>query len=124
MAQPPYSPPSSPGAPPGPPRTASGPASLRIAGQVARGPAVSFYLDGQSIDAFAGESVAAALFAGGQRALRNSPRAELPRGMFCLMGSCQECLVWAGARKLASCQLPVSAGLVVETLAYREQQHG
>ena len=99
-------------------------ADLRIAGAVARGPAVSFLIDGQPVQAFEGESVAAALYAGGWRELRRSPRSELPRGLFCLMGSCQECLVWSGAKKLQSCQLPVQAGLVVETLGFREQQHG
>lgn len=93
--------------------------SLRIA-DVARGPAVAFIVDGQPVEAFAGESVAAALWAIGQRELRRSPKGDLPRGAFCLMGSCQECLVWSGTQKLPACQLPVAAGLVVETLGFRE----
>ncbi len=97
--------------------------SLRASG-VDRGALVRFALDGQSIEAFAGESVAAALYAQGTRTLRHSPQGNLPRGMFCLMGSCQECLVWVGPRKLPSCQVPVSSGLQVESLAFRESQHG
>jgi hypothetical protein len=98
-------------------------ASLRIGGAVSRGPGISFLVDGQTVEAFAGESVAAAMYACGWRELRQSPRAKLPRGLFCLMGSCQECLVWAGDKKLPSCQVMVTAGLVVETLPFREQQH-
>ncbi|RZL64926.1 MAG: (2Fe-2S)-binding protein [Variovorax sp.] len=97
--------------------------SLRILNAVTRGGGVSFFVDGQAVQAFEGESVAAALYASGRRALRSSPRADLPRGVFCMMGSCQECLVWAGAKKLPSCQLPVTAGLVVETLPFRELKH-
>lgn len=83
-----------------------------------------FLTDGASVDAFEGESVAAALFAAGWRELRRSPRDGTPRGMFCLMGSCQECLVWVGSRKLPSCQVPVAAGLEIETIAFREQRLG
>jgi predicted molibdopterin-dependent oxidoreductase YjgC len=91
---------------------------------VDRGPAVTFWLDGSEVVGFAGECVAAALYAQGVRTLRSSPQAGLPRGMFCLMGSCQECLVWVGARKVPSCQIPVQLDLQVETLAFRERQHG
>lgn len=99
-------------------------ASLRIGGTVSRGPCISFLVDGQTVEAFAGESVAAAMYACGWRELRQSPHAKLPRGLFCLMGSCQECLVWAGGKKLPSCQLMVTAGLVVETLPFCEEQNG
>lgn len=105
------------------PRTSSShtPAgSLRSDATVQRGAALRFTMNGESIEAFAGESVAAALMAAGRRELRRSPRGDAPRGAFCFMGSCQECLVWVGGRKLASCQLPVSPGLVVESLEWRE----
>ncbi|RYY52901.1 MAG: (2Fe-2S)-binding protein [Comamonadaceae bacterium] len=97
---------------------------LRANGGVQRGVPVTFTVDGIRVGAFAGESVASALWAAGRRELRHSPRADLPRGMFCLMGSCQECLVWVGARKLPSCQVPVSEGLAVDTLPHRERLHG
>lgn len=85
---------------------------LRIAG-TARGVVVSFLFDGRAIRAFEGESVACALFAAGIRALRRSPRNDEARGMFCLMGSCQECVVWADGRRVAACQEPVREGLDV-----------
>jgi len=89
---------------------------------VCRGAPVRFFMDGEPVDAFAGESVAAALVASGRRALRASPRAGAARGAFCFMGSCQECLVWVGSRKLPSCQVPVSPGLDVESLPRRESR--
>jgi len=100
------------------------PLSLRADHAVRRGAAVRFVVDGRPVDAFEGESVAAALFAAGLRELRRSPREGAPRGLFCMMGSCQECLVWVGARKLPSCQVPVSANLEVETLGRREGHVG
>ena len=102
----------------------SEPLSLRADHAVQRGPAVRFVVDGRPVDAFEGESVAAALFAAGLRELRRSPRDGAPRGLFCMMGSCQECLVWVGARKLPSCQVAVAANLEVETLGHREDRIG
>jgi len=96
--------------------------TLRVGG-VDRGKAVSFTFNGRVLQAFAGESVAAALFSQGIRTLRSSPATNLSRGMFCLMGSCQECLVWIESNKQPSCQVPVAEGLKVETLGYREVQH-
>jgi predicted molibdopterin-dependent oxidoreductase YjgC len=85
---------------------------LRI-GSAARGATVEFLFDGKPVRAYAGESVACALFAAGIRTLRRSPRAASARGMFCLMGSCQECVVEADGRRVLACQEPVRAGLDV-----------
>ncbi|MDQ8035680.1 MAG: (2Fe-2S)-binding protein, partial [Bordetella sp.] len=93
---------------------------LRCDAAVQRGTALRFTMNGDVIQAFAGESVAAALMAAGRRELRRSPRGDAPRGAFCFMGSCQECLVRVGSRKLASCQVPESPGLVVESREWRE----
>jgi len=98
--------------------------SLRADQAVRRGPAVRILVDGCPVDTFEGESVAAALFAAGRRELRRSPRDHAPRGMFCLMGSCQECLVWVEERKLPACQVPSAAGMEIETLGFREQRLG
>ena len=90
------------------------PPDLRIASH-ARGAAIEFLFDGRAVSAYEGESVACALFASGIRTLRASPRTESARGMFCLMGSCQECVVWADGRRVAACQEPARAGLDVRT---------
>ena len=87
---------------------------LRIAGE-ARGAVATFSFDGRPVLAFEGESVACALFAAGIRTLRRSPREGQARGMFCLMGSCQECVVWVDGRRVAACQEPVQEGLVVRS---------
>lgn len=85
-------------------------AELRINSGIDRGGAVTIFVDGKPFEAFAGETVACALLAAGQRRLRSSP-AGGSRGMFCAMGVCQECVVEIDGRSLASCQHPVSEGL-------------
>ncbi|MGG5822716.1 (2Fe-2S)-binding protein [Falsiroseomonas sp. HW251] len=85
--------------------------SLRIAG-AARGKAVTITVDGRAVEAFAGESVATALWADGIRRLRSSPGGG-PRGMFCGMGICQECVVEVDGATVPSCQARVAEGLVV-----------
>ena len=74
---------------------------------------VRFVFDGRPIDAHAGESVAAALLAAGIRQLRASPRAEAPRGAFCWMGLCQECVVVADGVRRPACRLEVQDGMVI-----------
>lgn len=87
---------------------------LRI-GPNTRGAPIEFRFDGCAVAAYDGESVACALFAAGLRTLRLSPRCESARGMFCLMGSCQECMVWADGCRVLACQEPARAGLDVRS---------
>ncbi len=89
--------------------------TVRITGPVRRSDQVTVAVDGRPLQAFAGEILAAALFAAGVRRLRASPRVGAPRGMFCLMGTCQECLVRVDGRRALACQEPVRDGMVVVT---------
>ena len=87
---------------------------LRIE-DVARGEPFEFFFDGEPVRAYPGETVGAALLASGQRILRWTAGRE-PRGLFCAMGLCHECLIVvdgvAGMRACATLALP---GLRVET---------
>ena len=74
---------------------------------------VEIRVDGRRISAFAGESLAVALAAEGILHLRASPRAGTPRGMFCMMGVCQECVVRVDGRAVNACQEPVRDGMTV-----------
>ena len=55
--------------------------------------AVAITIDGAPFDARAGDTVAAALLAAGRRAFRTTPVSGAPRGPFCMMGACFDCLV-------------------------------
>ncbi len=57
-----------------------------------RGPAVTIMLDGEPVTAYVGETVAAVLFAEGSAQTRTTVRGA-PRGVFCGMGVCFDCLV-------------------------------
>ncbi len=89
---------------------------LRIQGAVTRGRRVRFRLDDKWIESYEGETVAAALWASGIRNLRPSPVMAAPRGMFCYMGVCQECVVVIDGKRETSCSFPVSEGLSVTLL--------
>ena len=87
----------------------------RIEGALARPQLVEIVVDGTPIAACQGESLAAALLVAGRRALRASPRLGLPRGAFCMMGVCQECLVRVDGRLVPACHTAVRPGMRVET---------
>jgi predicted molibdopterin-dependent oxidoreductase YjgC len=89
--------------------------SLRIAQGVTRGPAVTIMVDGRPVDAFAGETVTTALLAAGIRRVRRSAVVGAPRGPFCLMGVCQECLVAIDGRQVLGCQVAVVPGMRIAT---------
>ncbi|WP_431285120.1 (2Fe-2S)-binding protein [Humitalea sp. 24SJ18S-53] len=86
---------------------------LRITTGIARAAPVRFRFDGVEIEGIAGESVAVALLAAGIRALRTAPGDGGPRGMFCAMGACQECVVLIDDHLAEACRVPVRAGLDV-----------
>ena len=88
--------------------------SLRI-DSIQRGLPVTIRVNGDSIQAFAGETLLAALIAAGIRVLRRSPVRGEPRGGFCGMGVCRECLVTVnGKPNVRACMVKVEAGMEVE----------
>jgi predicted molibdopterin-dependent oxidoreductase YjgC len=75
-------------------------------------------VDDREVMAHAGESIAAACFAAGIRVLRWTAGGE-PRGYFCGMGVCQDCLVTVdGMPNVRACMTMVREGVRVTT------QHG
>ncbi|AMM23698.1 FAD-dependent oxidoreductase [Variovorax sp. PAMC 28711] len=56
------------------------------------GQPIRFWYDGQPVDGLEGETIAAALSAAGIAALRQT-RSGQPRGLYCGMGACFDCLV-------------------------------
>jgi predicted molibdopterin-dependent oxidoreductase YjgC len=89
---------------------------LRIGGGLRRGEPISIFVDERPVKVFEGESVAAALMAMGHRTSRFAWRTTTPRGYFCGMGICHDCLmVIDGIPNTRACMTPVRAGLRVET---------
>jgi predicted molibdopterin-dependent oxidoreductase YjgC len=72
-------------------------------------------VDGESVSAFAGETVASALLALGRRTFRHTGHGA-PRGLFCGMGVCFDCLVTVdGVENVRACLTPVAEGMIIAT---------
>jgi hypothetical protein len=73
-------------------------------------------LDGEPVEAESGQTVAAALIAGGHRAWRRTRRDGRPRGAFCGIGVCFDCLATVNGRpNLRACLVEARPGDVVTT---------
>lgn len=96
------------------PPVAAAPQSYSTRLDIQRGRPLSFTFDGLPIEAYEGETIAAALLGSGRRALRVTDRRGEVRGLFCNMGVCFECLVDVDGRtNQRACQHPVSEGMRV-----------
>jgi 2Fe-2S iron-sulfur cluster binding domain len=79
------------------------------------GGAIDLSVDGVLVEAFAGESVLAAVLRH-RRALRRCEFDGAPRAGFCLMGACQDCWVWVGDdRRVRACTTLATDGMAVRT---------
>jgi predicted molibdopterin-dependent oxidoreductase YjgC len=77
---------------------------------------LTILVDGVPTPARAGDSVAAAMLAAGHVECRTTPISLSPRGPYCLMGVCFECLVTVdGVGNRQGCMTPVREGMRVET---------
>jgi D-hydroxyproline dehydrogenase subunit gamma len=84
---------------------------------LARGPELTVALDGRSVVAHAGETVATVLLAEGIDATRTTPAGE-PRGVFCGMGVCFDCLVVVdGIPNTRACMTWVADGMDIRRQA-------
>ena len=82
----------------------------------ARRETVAVTIDGEPFAARAGDTVAAALLASGREALRSTPVTGAPRGPFCMMGVCFDCLVTIdGAPNQQACLVLVAPGMRIGT---------
>jgi predicted molibdopterin-dependent oxidoreductase YjgC len=71
-------------------------------------------VNGQPISARHGQTVAAALLAAGRRVFRQTESGE-PRGLFCGMGVCFDCLVTInGLSEQRACMTPVQPGMQIQ----------
>lgn len=77
---------------------------------------ISFTFDGRPIAAEEGQSIAAALLAAGIRTWRTTRVEGRPRGLFCGIGICFDCIVTVDGRAdVRACLAEVREGSAVET---------
>lgn len=90
-------------------------ARLGTSPAVERGASITITVDGVALHAHHGETIAEALLASGRRAWRLT-RHGRPRGLYCGIGLCFDCLVTVnGTPNVRACLTTVAAGMVVET---------
>lgn len=89
-----------------------------ISGTIERTREISFQLDGVTVSGYEGETIAAALLRAGITNIRNAPNSDGARGMFCVMGVCQECVVKVNGKTIEACRTEITDGLAVERVQY------
>jgi D-hydroxyproline dehydrogenase subunit gamma len=76
---------------------------------------VRLWVDGESITAWAGQSVLSAVL-GVRHSLRTLEFGGEPRAGFCLMGACQDCWMWLSEeRQGRACTTAIADGMRVFT---------
>ena len=79
------------------------------------GAIVGITVDGRFVEARAGDTVAAAMLAAGFGRMRSTPGGQ-PRGAYCAMGACHECVVTIdGVGNRRACMVEVAEGMSVRT---------
>lgn len=87
-----------------------------ILGVQEKGKKVTFTCDGKTMEGFEGEPIAAALKAAGVMVHRFTKKEHKPRGMFCAIGRCTDCvMVVDGMPNVRTCVTPLKEGMIVET---------
>lgn len=81
-----------------------------------RGKKVTFLFNGQEIEGYEGETIAAALHAAGIHVLSHSIEEHRPRGFFCAIGNCSSCMMEVnGEPNVKVCVEKLQEGMVVNT---------
>ena len=94
---------------------------MRIQGDIERGRPIRIVVNGEPVPGYEGETVAAIMLASGPRPFRDD-REGAPRGLYCNMGTCSECMVLVERRDgtpvmLRACLLPARDGMQVKTVS-------
>ncbi len=77
---------------------------------------VYIYVDGEKIEAKAGEPIASAILASGRRIFRFTPNYNRPRGVYCAIGRCTDCVMTVnGVPNVRTCVEVVEEGMEIET---------
>ena len=88
--------------------------NLRISDFYNRSKKVNINVNNKDIEAYEGECLAIVLFINNIKKLRLSPKKKQSRGMYCLMGSCQECVVLIDEKKVISCNVFIKDGMNIK----------
>lgn len=86
-----------------------------IFGTIEYGEPIRIYLGEKEIEAYEGDTIAAALWAANERISRYTPKRCEARGLFCAIGHCSDCLMTVdGVPNTRTCVALVADGMKVE----------
>src|SRR5689334_22322865 len=80
---------------------------------IAYGETVEITVDGAPLRAYTGQTIAAALLASGTRVLRRTRTHGKPRGVYCGMGICYDCVVRVNGTTERACTKLVENGMQI-----------
>ncbi|MGM9629736.1 (2Fe-2S)-binding protein [Butyricicoccus sp.] len=87
-----------------------------ILGEPEKGRLVTFFYDGMPLQGYEGEPIAVALKAAGVMVHRHTKKYDRPRGVFCAIGRCTDCvMVVNGKPNVRTCVTPLEEGMTVQT---------
>ncbi len=76
---------------------------------------VTIFYNGEPVKAYEGEPISAALMAAGIRTFRRTVRRNEPRGVFCAIGRCTDCMMVVDGRpNTRTCMTMVQDGMRIE----------
>lgn len=92
--------------------------------ELEEGPRVRVVFDGTPLHLPVGANLAASLLAAGVQVLRHTPGSGAPRGPFCMMGACFDCLVEIDGVVRQACMTEVAEGIEIARPRAGEAEHG
>ena len=87
-----------------------------ILGNAKWGTKITLIVDGEPLEAYEGEPISTALLAAGRRVFRRTTQRDEPRGVFCALGRCTDCvMIVDGQPNVRTCVTPARDGMFIET---------
>lgn len=87
-----------------------------ILGRQEKGKLVTFTYNDKEVQGYEGEPIATALKAAGVMVHRYTKKEHKPRGIFCAIGRCTDCvMVVDGTPNIRTCVTPLKEGMKVQT---------
>jgi predicted molibdopterin-dependent oxidoreductase YjgC len=87
-----------------------------ILGDLRKSKKITLVVDGKKIQAYEGEMISAALVASGIITFRHTSKKREPRGIFCAIGRCTDCVMEVNGRpNVRTCVTPVEENMVINT---------
>jgi predicted molibdopterin-dependent oxidoreductase YjgC len=87
-----------------------------VLGKPVKGRLITFTFDGKEMQGYEGEPIAVALKASGVMIHRYTARFHKPRGIFCAIGRCTDCvMIVDGIPNIRTCVTPLKEGMRIKT---------